>query len=231
MKEEIVIKTGVWDLVSQAGPVVQFVMVILFIQSIICWSIMGIKHIKIKKANKDNSDFLNLFWKSKSLDHIYSKTDEYSFSPVAVVFKSGYKELQKLSATERHGSGTDEITNIQRALGRATTTEITSLEKHIGFLATTASAAPFIGLFGTVWGIMNSFQDIGAQGSANLAVVAPGISEALIATALGLFAAIPAVVAYNQFSNRIRHLGVDMDCFSQDFLNIISRGFMGSPKK
>ena len=147
-------------------------------------------------------------------------------SPVAAVFKSGVKELKKVAP----GEGADGIDNVHRALVRASNSEIAGFERHVGWLATTASAAPFVGLFGTVWGIMNSFQNIGATGAANLAVVAPGISEALITTATGIGAAIPAVIAYNHFAGQIKRLSVDMECFTQDFLNIIQRSIIGTRK-
>ncbi|MGE0614650.1 MAG: MotA/TolQ/ExbB proton channel family protein, partial [Bacteriovoracia bacterium] len=150
--------------------------------------------------------------------------------PVAKVFRSGYKELQKLSLTERNGGTFQEVDNVNRALVRASMHEMSNMEKYLSWLATTASASPFVGLFGTVWGIMNSFQRIGTAETVNLAVVAPGISEALIATAVGLAAAIPAVIAYNHFVNHVKKIGVDVDNFSNDFLNIIQRGLMAGGK-
>ena len=159
----------------------------------------------------------------------------YEKNPVAQVFAAGYREAEHvLKAGTKNGVGdssvlTSELTgveSVERALRRAANQEITNLERMITFLATTASATPFIGLFGTVWGIMNSFRGIGSQGSAGLAVVAPGISEALIATALGLVAAIPAVIAYNHFQNRIKILGDEIENFTSDFLNLVGRHFM-----
>lgn len=230
MPETVTVKTGVWDLIWAASPLVQLVMLGLLLMSALCWGIVAIKLRRLKIANRQNHDFMNTFKKSRSFDDIYARLNEYEHSNVAVVFKSGYRELQKLSAVDNRKHDLTEIQNIDRALGRATVTEITSLESHLTWLASTASAAPFIGLFGTVWGIMNSFQEIGATGSANLAVVAPGISEALIATAIGLAAAIPAAIFYNMFINRIKHITVDMDAFSQDFLNIVQRGMMSGSK-
>ncbi|HRK02296.1 MAG TPA: MotA/TolQ/ExbB proton channel family protein [Oligoflexia bacterium] len=147
---------------------------------------------------------------------------------VAAVFKAGYKELKKISQIDARNVRTESIANIHRALGRTALAETHGLEKMVGFLATIGSAAPFVGLFGTVWGIMNSFQGIGATGNANLAVVAPGISEALIATAAGLAAAIPSVMAYNYFVGRIKSIATEMDTFSQDFLNIVQRSMLKS---
>jgi biopolymer transport protein TolQ len=194
------------------------VLLVLLFLSIACWTIIFMKWRSLKRANQENAVFLDLFWNGKSIDEILAKTDKTPASPVASVFKSGVKELKKIGPTDTGG-----VENIHRALARASNTEIAAFEKHVGWLATTASAAPFIGLFGTVWGIMNAFQNIGATGAANLAVVAPGISEALITTATGIAAAIPAVVAYNHFAGQIRRLAVDMESFTQDFLNIVNR--------
>ena len=141
-------------------------------------------------------------------------------SPVAAVFSSGYHEFMKAKDSR---ASDDVLENIERALRRSSTNELTLLEKRVPFLATTGSSAPFIGLFGTVWGIMNSFLNIGAKGATNLAVVAPGISEALIATAVGLFAAIPAVIGYNYCASKIRLLHREMENFSSDFLNSVKR--------
>jgi biopolymer transport protein TolQ len=155
-------------------------------------------------------------------------------SPVSEVFRAGHVELVKLlkrraqqGAADKGASETDmgDIESIERALARARTMAITEMENKVPFLATTASAAPFIGLFGTVWGIMNSFRNIGAKGAANLATVAPGIAEALVATAIGLVAAIPAVMAYNYLSRRIRVITAEMETFTNDLLNIIRRRF------
>ncbi len=222
--------TGFFDLVAQAGPVGKFVLLLLLMVSFASWSIIFTKWRSMKLAISENAQFLNSFWNSKSIEDIYAKSDQYGRSPVAAVFRSGVKELKKFSSTEL-GAGEDPgVDNVSRALARASNSEIATLEKHIGWLATTASASPFVGLFGTVWGIMDSFQKIGATGAANLSVVAPGISEALIATAFGIGAAIPAVVAYNHFSGAIRRQAVDIDCFTQDFLNIIQRSVSGRRK-
>lgn len=214
-----VIHTGIYDLIMQSGPIAKVVLLLLTAASVVCWAVIFTKWRALKKATLENVDFLNTFWHGKNIDEIFGKSEKYELSPVAAVFKSGYKELKKL--------GEPDAENIGRALMRASSSEVSTLENHLGILATTASAAPFVGLFGTVWGIMNSFQNIGSTGSASLAVVAPGISEALITTATGLAAAIPAVIAYNHFAGSIRRMAVDMDCFSQDFLNIIRRSGMG----
>ncbi|HTL12285.1 MAG TPA: protein TolQ [Bdellovibrionota bacterium] len=231
MAHDQVVHTGVVDLVLQTGLVVQMVLLTLVGASVVCWAVILTKYRGLKASARENARFLDVFWKSKNLEEISRRLDEFPKSPVAAVFQSGYKELRKLSQSERTGSGDAEVDNIQRSLLRASTAQVEKMEKNVSWLATTASAAPFVGLFGTVWGIMNSFQNIGAMGSANLAVVAPGIAEALIATATGLGAAIPAVVGYNHFAGSIRRITVEMDCFSQDFLNIIQRSLMASRKK
>ena len=215
--------TGVFDLIIQAGPMAKMVLLLLLAASIFSWAIIFMKWHSIKNATHDNALFLEIFWHSKNVDEAFSKADKFQYSPVASIFKAGYKELRRISGPESSAIGSDGVDNVNRALMRASNSEISIFEKNVGFLATTASAAPFVGLFGTVWGIMNSFQNIGATGAANLAVVAPGISEALITTATGIGAAIPAVVAYNYFAGQIKRLAADMDCFSQDFVNIIQR--------
>ena len=225
-----VMQTGILDLVSQAGLVVRFVLLILAIASVFCWAVIFMKSMEIRYAIKHNASFLEMFWNSKNLEEIYNKVEKLTGCPVANVFKSGYRELKKVNAADRQDPSL-EVENIQRALMRTSQYEAGALERYVPLLATTASTAPFVGLFGTVWGIMSSFRNIGASGAANLAVVAPGISEALIATAVGLAAAIPAVVAYNHFANRIRRVTVDMDCFTNDMLNIIQRSLMTSRRK
>lgn len=212
------------DLVLQSGLVAKLVLALLFFASVFSWAVILMKHRTIRTARRQSKEFLNTFWYGQDLEDIYKKSERFVNSPVANVFKAGFKELKKLSEVE--GSSLDGINNIARALSRTTLQEIGNLERATGFLATIGSATPFVGLFGTVWGIMNSFQGIGSTGSANLAVVAPGIAEALITTAAGLAAAIPAVVAYNYYVGRIKGLATEMDTFSQDFLNIIQRSFL-----
>lgn len=225
------VSTGVLDLIGQSGLVAKFVLLILLAASVISWAIILTKGRVLKRAQRQNEGFLNTFWNSKNIDDIVAKTDRYPASPVAAVFKSGVKELKKLTSPEGAGTTSAErVDNISRALTRATSAEVTLLERNVSWLATVASAGPFIGLFGTVWGIMNSFQSIGATGAANLAVVAPGISEALITTATGIGAAIPAVIAYNHFVNQIKRVAVDIDCFSQDFINIVQRSLMSGKR-
>lgn len=222
---------SILQLLWQAGWVVKLVLLALTGASVMCWAIILVKGRTLRQAQRSEASFLQVFWASKSLEEIFSKSDQFPHAPSAQVFKSGFKELQKLSSTDRTPGGAMEVGNVQRALHRTHASVIAGLEKRLGWLATTASAAPFVGLFGTVWGIMTSFQMIGATGAASLAVVAPGISEALIATAVGLAAAIPAVIAYNHFVQKIRRVAVDLDGFCQDFLNIVQRGLLAGGRK
>jgi biopolymer transport protein TolQ len=216
--------TGILGLIAESSFMAKFVLLILFGASVYCWAIIITKWKTLSRATEQNVEFLNLFWHGKSLDDILISSDKFPSSPVANIFKSGVKELKKIAPNEESLSATPgAVDNIHRALARSSSAEVALLERHVGWLATTASAAPFVGLFGTVWGIMNAFQSIGASGAANLAVVAPGISEALITTASGIGAAIPAVVAYNHFAGQIRRIAVEMEGFSQDFINIIQR--------
>ncbi|RMF93891.1 MAG: protein TolQ [Candidatus Schekmanbacteria bacterium] len=229
-------------LVLKAGLVVKIVILILLLMSIISWAIIFSKSVTYRRAAKETEKFQEYFWKSRDLNSVDDNILQFKYSPVAQVFHTGYQEFRKING-QKNSSAQDEkdntvsprgmiagsadgIDNISRALRRATVSEITKLESALTFLATTGSTAPFIGLFGTVWGIMTSFHGIGLKGSASLAVVAPGISEALIATAIGLVAAIPAVVAYNYLLRRVRVFSSQMDNFSSDFLNIIKRYLM-----
>jgi biopolymer transport protein TolQ len=218
------------QLITNASGVVMGVLALLIGLSIISWYIIGFKALYLARAQAESARFLEAFWQSKRMDAIYKTSEELRRSPVAQVFRAGYIEMTKLKGGQAAAAGGEDthlgdLENVERALRRAQTAETTVLESKVPFLATTGSAAPFIGLFGTVWGIMNSFRNIGAKGAANLTTVAPGIAEALIATAIGLVAAIPAVMAYNYFVRRIRVLSAEMDAFQNDFLNIVKRHF------
>jgi biopolymer transport protein TolQ len=232
---------SVVDLILYSGPVVKVVLVILLFFSIFSWAIIFAKMRLIRQADKESRLFLRTFWEGKQLSSIFADSKKLRHSPTAEVFRSGYVELTKLSQAKANPDSSRRVSdpttlsielsgteNISRAMHQAATSELTKLERGLGFLATTGSTTPFIGLFGTVWGIMDAFRGIGMRGSATLAVVAPGISEALIATAAGLAAAIPAVVAYNYYINRIKVLSAEMDNFSAEFLNIVERHFLKS---
>jgi biopolymer transport protein TolQ len=210
-------------LFAGTGLVVKLVLGILLYFSVVSWAIIFYKFRQVHRANRESERFMDFFWKTKRFDAINSQLDLFNEAygeMVKLAHKKEEKEEPNVISTDLGG-----IENIARALRRATTSEITRLEKYLTFLATTGSTAPFIGLFGTVWGIMTAFKGIGETGSASLAVVAPGIAEALIATAIGLVAAIPAVMGYNHFQNKIRVLSAEMDSFSTEFLNIVHRTF------
>lgn len=221
-----VTEISLWDTVTHSGPISFAALILLVIFSVVSWGIIAHKYFFLRRASRESEKFLAAFWDAKRLDQMYQQSEQFSRSPISQVFRSGYIELARLKKRsgdeETLGGG---IENVERALRRSQNAEITTLESLTSFLATVGSTAPFIGLFGTVWGIMKAFQDIGRMGSANLATVAPGISEALIATAAGLAAAIPAVIAYNFFLSRIRVLTSEMESFSSDFLNIVKRHF------
>jgi biopolymer transport protein TolQ len=225
-------------MIGSAGLMVQLVLLLLLFFSVTSWAIILTKYRYLRRAFKESAVFTELFWKSRDLSDTFARTKQLHASPISRIFRIGYVELKKLSQSTAGGNpagegispisslrqaGTD---NIHRALRRAINAETTRMTNMVPFLATTGNTTPFIGLFGTVWGIMNSFHGIGLRGSASLAVVAPGISEALIATAAGLAVAIPAVIAFNYFMNRIRIIEAELQNFSSDFLNIIERDIL-----
>ena len=227
--------TDIVNLVLHASLAAKVVLVILLIFSAISWGIIFQKFWQFGRAARQSASFLDVFRKSSKFSEVQAVCRTLAESPLVGIFQSGYTELNSQLRTGTPDGGKPapaagrptlkSLDSVDRALLRATTVELTKLERHITFLATTASIAPFIGLFGTVWGIMNSFQGIGAAGSSSLGVVAPGIAEALIATAAGLFAAIPAVYFYNHFTNRLKHFAAEMDDFALEFLNISERNF------
>ena len=217
------------EVVKRSSPLALAVLGILLFASVVSWAIIFRKFVQMRRAQSQTEKFLEGFWQSKRLDQIFQTAERLPQSPVSQVFRAGYIELSKVTQ-QADGEGMKAqlggIENVERALKRASVAELTHLERTVPFLGTTASASPFVGLFGTVWGIMNAFSDIYEMGNANLATVAKPISEALIATAFGLFAAIPAVVAYNYFLSKIKVLDSEMESFSSDFLNIVKRHFL-----
>jgi biopolymer transport protein TolQ len=218
-------------LLLHATGAVQAVLFLLVVLSIIGWYVIGYKAFYLGRAHAESTRFLDIFWQARRLDQVFSEADRYKRSPIAHMFKAGYVELSKIQSQKQKGEAVafhegGELESVERALRRTASTEGTHLESMIPFLATVGSAAPFIGLFGTVVGVINAFSNIGMQGSANLATVAPGIAEALGTTAISLVAAVPAVMAYNYFARRIKVLGSEMDAFTNDFLNIVKRHFL-----
>jgi biopolymer transport protein TolQ len=212
------------QLIFEASIVVKIVLLILLVFSVFSWAVIFFKRRTLKMANSQSKKFLNIFRKSANLDEVNDAAKKYRGSPEARLFRSGFKVLSHYMKSNPHPNLTsDNMETVNRALIKAANREVSRLEKMMNFLATTGSVTPFIGLFGTVWGIMDSFHEIGVQGIASLVTVAPGIAEALIATALGLFAAIPAVIAYNYFLYRIKEVVSDMEDFSIEFLSITER--------
>ncbi len=214
-----------------ATGAVRGVLFLLVVLSIIGWYVIGYKWFYLAKAQSESLKFLEMFWQAKRLDSVYQEADGKKRSPIAHMFKAGYVELSRIQSAKAQGQETQfdsegALENVERALRRAATSEATHLESMIPFLATVGSSAPFIGLFGTVVGIINAFQSIATQGSANLATVAPGIAEALGTTAVSLVAAVPAVMAFNFFARKIKVLTAEMDAFANDFLNIVKRHFL-----
>jgi biopolymer transport protein TolQ len=228
------VQTDFFQLLTQGGIIAEAVLIMLLIFSAISWGVILYKLWQYARAGRQTSTFIDVFRKSSKFSEVQAVCRSLSDSPLVGLFQAGYAELN----TQLRGGNPEtkpaaaaarptlkSLDAVDRALLRATTVEMTKLERRVPFLATTASITPFIGLFGTVWGIMDSFQRIGVAGSSSLAVVAPGIAHALIATAAGLFAAIPAVYFYNHFTNRVKHFSAEMDDFSLEFLNIAERNF------
>lgn len=219
---------NILSMILNTGVMVKFVLLLLLIFSVVSWAIIFFKLRSYYRIKKENEEFHEEYQRITKLSDVLPLAKKYSFSTMAEVFRVGYRELSKTGRkNDSHLTKNEEITpvpleNIERAMENTCSTEMTKLESALGFLATTGSASPFIGLFGTVWGIMETFQSIGARGTATLAVVAPGISEALIATAAGLAAAIPAVIFYNYFLNQSRNMVQEMENFASDFLNIVA---------
>jgi biopolymer transport protein TolQ len=219
--------TDMISLIKQAHPIVKVVMAMLTGMFLIGVYIIIYKALYIRRASRESVLFNESFWRSRDIEQIYKHAQVLRNSPISQMFVAGYTELAKLSADERMKNDKEgNLENVERALRKAQTVETTRLESMTPFLATTGSAAPFIGLFGTVIGIMTAFQSISGKGNATLDTVGPHIAEALFATAIGLVAAVPAVMAYNYFVRKIRVLRSEMEMFEQDYLNIIKRHFL-----
>ncbi len=228
---------SVMGMVIQAGPVAKVVLLILLIFSIVAWSIIFQKMWSFRKAKKESKKFIEIFEKKRGgLSSAYTASKLLKNSHLAKLFISGYLDIVSLQKFRRESTSPssekgqplrhEDLQSLERALDKKESQEIGRFEKNLGFLATTGSTAPFIGLFGTVWGIMDAFRSIGIKGSASIGGVAPGISEALIATAAGLAAAIPAVIGYNHFNHKIKMIASEMDEFSLEFLSVIERSFL-----
>ena len=208
----------VWSLVMQAGPMGKFVLLVLVLFSIASWGIVAERWRRFRRAERETDQFLDRFHEGGGLAAIQDDTSELKGSPVAEVYRAGFREIS-LNPPGDAGLRGEALEAVDRMLRKSTGVQLTELERSLGFLATTASASPFIGLFGTVWGIMNAFRSIGVQGTASIAAYAPGIAEALVATAAGLIAAVPAVIAYNHFLARLRTMESLVEEFRADFLH------------
>jgi biopolymer transport protein TolQ len=206
-------KDSAIQLILQAGYVVKGVLIILLFFSIVSWAIIFFKHKYFSRGNKETDQFLRAYRSAKDPKGLYQAIRNLTISPIANIFKAVYMDEMHRGKTET-----------KRLLKRYGALESAKLEKYLNFLATTGSTTPFIGLFGTVWGIMNSFRGIGSAGSASLAVVAPGIAESLIATAAGLVAAIPAVIAYNYYLSMARRMIIEMEDFSEELIDFFTKG-------
>jgi biopolymer transport protein TolQ len=216
-----------WQLLANTGSVARLVLVLLLLFSVFSWAIILEKYRNFKAARRQSREFLRIFRQSKKLSDIRSSCRALKASPLPELFLAGYKEIESQAVTSEN-PGKPHIRSldaVRRALQVAGSSELTRMEQWLSWLATTGGVAPFIGLFGTVWGIMDAFRGLGTAGTATLRTVAPGIADALITTAAGLFAAIPAVIAYNQFLQRVKEFGASIDDFALEFLNMTERHF------
>lgn len=207
------------NLVGQSGPVAKLVLIILLLASLFSWAVIVAKWSLFRRARVQSGRFLRAFRKAPRIQDMASVSEQFKPSPLVNVFEGALDELRKQGS-----AGVRNIASVQRAAQIATSEELTRLERRLPWLATTGNVTPFIGLFGTVWGIIDAFHGLGTANAASLRAVAPGISEALVTTAAGLFAAIPAVIAYNYFLNEIRQFGSRMDDFTMELVNIVERG-------
>ncbi|MDX1384455.1 MAG: MotA/TolQ/ExbB proton channel family protein [Thermoanaerobaculia bacterium] len=223
---------SLWELFLEAGAVDKFVLLLLGVFSLVSWAIIVTKVVQYRRADAHTEQFLEIFRTSKRFSEVNAAASNHSASPVVGLFQAGYVEIdaqvkaaQQERSEEQGGYRVRSMGGIERTLRRALGVELQVLTRYNQFLATTAAAAPFIGLFGTVWGIMQAFSDIGLTGSTSITAVAPGIAGALINTAAGLAAAIPALIGYNTLSGRVRVMKTEMDDFVLEFINLAERNF------
>ena len=226
---------GFFDLVLRMSPFAEVILALLLLFSLLSWTIIFRKWLTFRQIERQSRGFVAIFRKSARLSEVNIACEHYRRTPLSGIFTAAYQELnaQIQSSKAKEGSGNPghpmlterHLAGIQRSLQRAATAEISVLERNMSWLATTGAVTPFIGLLGTVVGIINAFHELGLVKTASIQAVAPGISEALVATAAGLFAAIPAVIAYNQFIHRIKNIAAEMDDFSIEFLNLVERSF------
>jgi biopolymer transport protein TolQ len=224
---------GLFDFFRESGKVAQGILLVLAVFSLISWAIILGKFIQLSRAERQSRKFLEAFHRSHRFSEVNALAAKLHASPLVGIFQAGYAEIDSQiksspegeAAAERRGYRISSLAALERTLARAVSVELRSTARWTPFLATTASASPFIGLFGTVWGIMVAFRDIGMSGSTSIVAVAPGIAEALINTAAGLGAAIPALITYNYFAHRNKQLRARMEDFVMEFLNLAERNF------
>ena len=220
---------GIGDYLSHVGPVAAGVLLLLGVFSLVSWAVIIFKGLALRRAYADSRTFLDVFRKSSKFSEVNSVCAQLAASPLVGVFQAGYHEVNQQVRPPGKDAATPakptvrSLESLSRALVRAATVESTRLDRRLSFLASTASVTPFVGLFGTVWGIMNAFHGLGNVQQATLAMVAPGIAEALIATAMGLFAAIPAVIAYNRYADQVSRIELRYDTFVEELSTILQR--------
>ncbi len=216
------LQTNIWDLVSQGTTLTYGILAVLLMASVYSWTVIFSKLSSFGSARRSDIRFLRAFRKAAGLEAVMVASEQFRPSPLVSIFEHGYQEVSRQVKSRGSLANHDAIS---RSLQLGTNEQLSRLEQNLNWLATTASVSPFIGLLGTVLGIIRAFQGLGAAGSTSLGAVGPGIAEALIATAVGLFAAIPAAIFYNYFGNSLREMGSRMDDFSLEFLNLIERSF------
>src|SRR5437879_11433848 len=224
----IVVGGEIVDLVGQTGVVAKFVLLLLLAFSLVSWAIILSKWSLLTRARVQSGRFVRAFRKAQRLQDVGAVAEQFRPSPLVGVFEGGFEEYRRQGGVS--GGAIRSPLAVQRAMQIANSEELSRFERNLPWLAITGAVTPFVGLFGTVWGIIDAFHGLGTAGAATLRAVAPGISEALITTAAGLFAAIPAVIAYNQFTHNMREFGARMDDFSMEFLNVLERGAASSPE-
>ena len=213
-----------WDIIQNLRPVPLAIIAILVVFSLVSWTIVFSKGSVFSRARKSNRNFLRAFRKAANLQAVAVASEQFGLAPLVAVFDFGYGEIER--QVKQRGALVNKLA-VERSLQLGISEEVTKLEMNMSWLATVASVSPFIGLFGTVWGIIDAFEGLGNAGSASLRAVAPGISEALVTTAVGLAAAIPAAIFYNIFGTRIKELGTRMEDFAIEFQNFAERDFGG----
>ena len=218
----IFLQLGIWDLIRSSGPLPKGIMLLLLLFSLLSWAVIFSKWNVFRQARLANRQFLRAFRKAAGLESVSIASEQFRSSPLVAVFDFGYSEMDR--QVKARGAVTNKLA-LERTLQLGMSEEITKLERNMNLLATTATVSPFIGLFGTVWGIIDAFQGLGTAGAASLRAVAPGISEALLTTALGLAAAIPASIFYNLFGSSIKEFGARMEDFALEFMNLAERNF------